>query len=75
VTLSTPIDVASTDPATIQRATQALADALTATIAAAPEQWYSFKPMWPASADEAADLERRATLMQAGTPDPGPRLA
>ena len=25
-----------------------IADALAATIAAAPEQWYSFKPMWPA---------------------------
>ena len=27
---------------------------------AAPEQWYSFKPIWPATAEEAADLERRA---------------
>ena len=29
-----------------------------ATIAAAPEQWYSFKPMWPSTAEEAAELER-----------------
>ena len=36
------------DPAELQRATQAMADALAATIAAAPEQWYSFKPIWPA---------------------------
>ena len=62
-----PIDVVVDDPAELQRATQAIADALAATIAAAPEQWYSFKPIWPATADEAADLERRAALMQAGT--------
>ncbi len=70
-----PIDVASGDPAELQRATQALADALEATVRAAPEQWYSFKPIWPATAPEAADLERRATLMQAGEPDPGPAPA
>ncbi len=67
-----PIDVASRDPAELQRATQAIADALAATIGAAPHQWYSFKPLWPASADESADLERRALAMQAGLPDPGP---
>ena len=27
---------------------------------AAPEQWYSFKPMWPATDEEAAELEARA---------------
>ena len=62
-----PIEVASSDPAELQRATQAIADALASTIAAAPDQWYSFKPIWPATAEEAADLERRAALMQAGT--------
>jgi len=67
-----PIDVASSDPAELQRATQAMADALAATIAAAPDQWYSFKPIWPATDEEAADLERRAGQMQAGFPDPGP---
>ena len=72
VTWPAPIDVASSDPAELQRATQAIADALASTIAAAPEQWYSFKPIWPATAEEAADLERRATLMQAGVADPGP---
>jgi phosphatidylinositol dimannoside acyltransferase len=72
VSWSDPIDLASSDPAELQRATQALADALAATIAAAPDQWYSFKPMWPATAEEAADLERRAGLMQAGQPDSGP---
>ena len=67
-----PIVVASSDPAELQRATQAMADELAATIRRAPEQWYSFKPMWPASAAEAADLERRGRVMQAGRPDPGP---
>jgi KDO2-lipid IV(A) lauroyltransferase len=67
-----PIDVASSDPAELQRATQAMADALAATIAAAPDQWYSFKPIWPATPEEAADLARRATLMQSGVADPGP---
>ena len=72
VTWPAPIDLASDDPAELQRATQAIADALASTIAAAPEQWYSFKPIWPSTPEEAADLERRATLMQAGTADPGP---
>jgi hypothetical protein len=49
-----------------------MADALAATIAAAPDQWYSFKPIWPATPEEAADLARRATLMQSGVADPGP---
>jgi KDO2-lipid IV(A) lauroyltransferase len=66
------ITVTSSDPAEVQRVTQLVADALGANVGMAPEQWYSFKPMWPATAEEAADLERRARLMQAGTPDPGP---
>ncbi len=67
-----PIDVTSSDPVELQRATQAIADALTANIGAAPDQWYSFKPIWPSDPAEIADLERRARLMQAGTDDPGP---
>ena len=59
VACQTPIDLASDEPAELQRATQAIADALAETIGAAPEQWYSFKPIWPATAEEAADLERR----------------
>jgi lauroyl/myristoyl acyltransferase len=70
-----PIDVTASDPATLQRATQAMADALEATVAAAPDQWYSFKPIWPATADEIAELEQRALAMQAGRPDPGPGRA
>ena len=72
VTWAPPIDIPPDSPAELQRATQALADALANTIGTAPEQWYSFKPMWPAGAAEAADLERRAQVMLAGRSDPGP---
>ena len=72
VSWADPIDVSSSDPAELQRATQAMADALGDTIRVAPEQWYNFKPIWPASDAEAADLASRATRMQAGLPDPGP---
>jgi KDO2-lipid IV(A) lauroyltransferase len=75
VSWAEPIVVRSSDPAELQRATQAMADALGETIRLAPEQWYSFKPIWPASETEAADLERRARRMQAGQPDPGPNRA
>ncbi|HET8692699.1 MAG TPA: lysophospholipid acyltransferase family protein [Steroidobacteraceae bacterium] len=66
VTYSDPIMVASTEPAEIRRATQAIADALAATIAAAPEQWYSFKPIWPMTAEEKAELAARATAANGG---------
>jgi KDO2-lipid IV(A) lauroyltransferase len=72
VSWSTTIEVPSSDPADLQRATQAIADALASTVAAAPDQWYSFKPIWPSTAEEAADLERRAALMLGGVADPGP---
>jgi KDO2-lipid IV(A) lauroyltransferase len=65
VSLAPPIHVASSSPADLQRATQAMATSLEATIAAAPDQWYSFKPMWPATAEEAAELEARAAAMLA----------
>lgn len=57
-----PIEVADTSPAELARATQAMADALEAMIADAPEQWYTFKPMWPADPAEAAALARRAGM-------------
>jgi KDO2-lipid IV(A) lauroyltransferase len=60
-----PIEVADTSPAAIGQATQDIADALEHMIAEAPEQWYTFKPMWPASEAEAEELARRA----AGTAD------
>ena len=52
-------------PADVQRATQRIADFLEATVGAAPEQWYSFKPIWPDSPEEAAALEARAASMLA----------
>ena len=58
--------VPSSNPADLQRATQRIADALERTVAAAPAQWYSFKPMWPDADAEAAELERRAMEMLAG---------
>ena len=64
VTHSEPIVVTSSDPAELRRATQAIADALAATIAAAPEQWYSFKPIWPSTSEEQAALAARAELAE-----------
>ncbi len=65
--------VASSSPADLQRATQRIADALQATIAAAPAQWYSFKPIWPDDPEAQRELERRAQAMlasEAAAPDP-----
>jgi KDO2-lipid IV(A) lauroyltransferase len=62
-----PITVASSEPAELARATQRLADALAESIRAAPEQWYSFKPIWPDTAAESAALERRALEALAGS--------
>jgi KDO2-lipid IV(A) lauroyltransferase len=58
-----PIEVADASPPELIRATQAVAGALEAMIAEAPEQWYSFKPMWPATDEEASRLEARARQM------------
>jgi len=75
VKFSPTIAVASSSDADIARATQAIADALEATIGAAPEQWYSFKPMWPPTEEEAAELAARAERMLAGRPEPRPKSA
>jgi KDO2-lipid IV(A) lauroyltransferase len=73
---SEPFTVPSSDPADLQRATQRIADDLQAAIAAAPVQWYSFKPMWPDDPAEQERLERRAAAMLAGkaalVPDAAP---
>lgn len=58
-------EVPSASPADLLAATQRIADSLEAAIAAAPDQWYSFKPIWPPTAEEAAALERRAAAMAA----------
>ncbi len=62
--------VPSSSPADLQRATQRIADFLEASVRAAPQQWYSFKPMWPATPAEARALEERAAAMLAGR-EPG----
>ena len=54
-----PIVLTSTDPLEVGRATQAVAAALERIVAAAPDQWYSFKPIWPATAEESAALAER----------------
>ncbi len=66
-----PIDVADASPAEIARGTQAIARALEVMIEPAPEQWYIFKPIWPESALEAAELEKRWCHMT-GTAEEGP---
>ncbi len=63
VELDQPINVPSSNPADLQRASQAVAEALERIISAAPDQWYSFKPMWPATAAEAEALAARAERM------------
>ncbi len=58
--------VPSSDPADIQRATQRIADFLEEAVGAAPDQWYSFKALWPETGDEALELEARAAAMLGG---------
>jgi len=60
-----PIEVRDASPRSIQAATQAIANALERMVAVAPEQWYTFKPVWPDSAEEEAELEARACAMAA----------
>ncbi len=54
-----PILVPSDSPADLAIATQKVATALEGHISPAPEQWYIFKPIWPATAEETARLEAR----------------
>jgi len=61
-----PIRPIDASPAGLSRATQALADALEDMIRRAPEQWYTFKPMWPASRAEGAALAARAAQNEVG---------
>jgi KDO2-lipid IV(A) lauroyltransferase len=61
-----PIEVADSTDVEIQRATQQIADALEDMISTAPEQWYSFKPMWPETQAEKEALAARAGVAAAG---------
>lgn len=60
-----PLEVPDTSPRSIAIATQSIADALESFVRAAPEQWHTFKPMWPATEAEARSLEARAMGMLA----------
>ncbi len=71
VTHEAAIHVPSASDADVARATQQVADALEKIVGAAPDQWYSFKPLWPTSADERDALARRTG---ASVPELGPQL-
>jgi phosphatidylinositol dimannoside acyltransferase len=58
-----PIDVANSSGAEMQRATQKVADAVEDMIATAPEQWYSFKPIWPETQAEKDELAAKVAAM------------
>ena len=62
-----PIEVSDASPAELLRATQAVADALERMVSVAPDQWYTFKPVWPATAAEEERLASRAAGMAAAT--------
>ncbi len=59
VTHEPPIRVPSTSDADVAIGTQAVANSLEKIISAAPDQWYSFKPLWPTNDVERAALEKR----------------
>ena len=62
-----PIRANGASKAEVQRVTQRIAEALETALARAPEQWYSFQQVWPATADEQAQLaERAAHTISAG---------
>jgi lauroyl/myristoyl acyltransferase len=54
-----PITCASTSPRDVAVATQLVADEIQRLIAAAPEQWYNFKTIWPLQESECVELEAR----------------
>ena len=54
-----PVHCASTEPAELYRATQAVANALGDVIAEDPGQWYMFRPVWPQT-DADRDRARRS---------------
>jgi KDO2-lipid IV(A) lauroyltransferase len=66
VTYEEPFTVPSESPAHLAAATQRIADALERTVAQAPAEWYSFKPLWPATPAEKAELAERAEAMRGG---------
>lgn len=67
------LEVPDASPRSIAIATQAIADALESFVRAAPEQWHTFKPMWPATEAESRRLEARAMAMLADDAPPRSR--
>jgi lauroyl/myristoyl acyltransferase len=62
-----PIEVAGDSPAETLRVTRLIATAVEDMIATAPDQWYSFKPIWPETDAEKRALATRAAEMEADT--------
>jgi phosphatidylinositol dimannoside acyltransferase len=60
------IAVDGADPASIQRATQRLADDLTAVIRSDPGQWYMFRRVWPRTDEERASARAALEAARAG---------
>ncbi len=71
--VASPIEVADGSPRSVAVATQAIADALEGFVRHAPDQWHTFKPMWPATDAEQRQLEARAMTMLADTVEPRAR--
>jgi KDO2-lipid IV(A) lauroyltransferase len=59
-----PIEVADADERAMQAATQQIADALEDMVATAPDQWYTFKPIWPQTAEEKLSLAERVSALE-----------
>lgn len=57
---------ASTEPAEIYRATQALADELASVIREDPGQWYMFRPVWPVTEADRAWAARALEAARSG---------
>jgi len=60
------VDCATTDPPDVYRATQAIADALSAVIAEDPGQWYMFRPVWPQTDADRAYARRALEAARRG---------
>jgi lauroyl/myristoyl acyltransferase len=59
-----PIEVVGDSAAETLRVTNLIATAVEDMIATAPEQWYSFKPIWPDTEAEKQKLAVRAAQME-----------
>ena len=62
-----PIELTDSKPATLLDATQRIADALEELVRPAPDEWFTFKPMWPSTVAEAHALAARAAELRDGS--------